>query len=181
MKFDPLTNSHSTGTSVRDAACYVLWSLARAFSKEDLQPYSLQLARAAVDLAVGDREVSIRRAGSAAFQENVGRMVSRCFRTLKRYLDIQILTNRFFGLACNRSGSLPPWYRRSRQNGLLFRLRSPDSLPRLCARSRRVSISLHLNLAVRPSRPSFADIFDLPCVLFAPQTRSLPFLPPRAL
>lgn len=75
MTFDPRTSSHSTGTSVRDAACYVLWSLARAFTKEDMAPHALALARQSVALAVADREVSIRRAGSAAFQENVGRMV----------------------------------------------------------------------------------------------------------
>ncbi|CDZ98449.1 Beta-tubulin folding cofactor D [Phaffia rhodozyma] len=72
--FDPRTSSHSTGTSVRDAACYILWSLPRAFSKTDMEPYALKLARASITLAVSDREVTIRRAGSAAFQENVGRM-----------------------------------------------------------------------------------------------------------
>ncbi|CAO1637002.1 unnamed protein product [Parajaminaea phylloscopi] len=66
--------SHSNGTAVRDAACYVLWSLARAYPKESLRPFSLSLAQRLVILALMDREISIRRAASAAFQECVGRL-----------------------------------------------------------------------------------------------------------
>ena len=63
------------GSSVRDAACYVLWSLARAQNMDDLRPFALDLARALVATSVFDREIHIRRAASAAFQENVGRTV----------------------------------------------------------------------------------------------------------
>lgn len=64
------------GTSVRDSAAYVLWSLARTLTPQQVQPYSQQLAERLVCIAVFDREVSIRRAASAAFQEAVGRWVS---------------------------------------------------------------------------------------------------------
>ena len=63
------------GSNVRDAAAYVLWSFARSSSKEVLEPYGVQLAQSLVIVALFDREIHIRRAASAAFQENVGRMV----------------------------------------------------------------------------------------------------------
>jgi tubulin-specific chaperone D len=61
---------------VRDAASYVLWSLARAQSPKTLAPHASDLARQLVTVALFDREVHIRRAASAAFQEHVGRTVS---------------------------------------------------------------------------------------------------------
>ncbi|WFD34119.1 hypothetical protein MCUN1_000951 [Malassezia cuniculi] len=60
------------GTNVRDAACYVLWAAAR-LRVDDLKPVSQAVsARLAVVMTL-DREVTIRRAASAAFQEWVGR------------------------------------------------------------------------------------------------------------
>jgi len=64
------------GSSVRDSAAYVLWSLARTLTPDQARPYAQQLAERLVCVAVFDREVSIRRAASAAFQEAVGRWVS---------------------------------------------------------------------------------------------------------
>jgi hypothetical protein len=61
---------------VRDATSYVLWSLARAHDPKTLAPYASDLARRLVTVALFDREVHIRRAASAAFQEHVGRTVS---------------------------------------------------------------------------------------------------------
>ena len=61
---------------MRDAASYVLWSLARAHDPETLAPYASDLARRLVTVALFDREIHIRRAASAAFQEHVGRTVS---------------------------------------------------------------------------------------------------------
>ena len=63
------------GSSVRDSACYVLWSLARAQNLDELRPFALDLAQALAAASVFDREIHIRRAASAAFQENVGRTV----------------------------------------------------------------------------------------------------------
>ncbi|VDM60431.1 unnamed protein product [Angiostrongylus costaricensis] len=64
---------HAFGSNVRDAACYVLWAFARAYDPHDLTNYIETVARSLVCVALFDREVNIRRAASAAFQENVGR------------------------------------------------------------------------------------------------------------
>jgi hypothetical protein len=73
--FDPFITTHSTGSAVRDAAFYALWSFARCFSPAELAPWAERLACACVGASVSDREVGIRRSGSAAFQEGVGRLV----------------------------------------------------------------------------------------------------------
>jgi hypothetical protein len=63
------------GSHVRDSACYVCWSFARAYRPEDLVHFATSLAAQLVVVSVYDREINIRRAASAAFQENVGRLV----------------------------------------------------------------------------------------------------------
>ncbi|KAJ3162190.1 hypothetical protein HDU88_007113 [Geranomyces variabilis] len=73
LKFDQRRGAHSIGSHVRDAACYVCWSFARAYAPEIVAPFVSDLARALVVVSLCDREVNIRRAASAAFQENVGR------------------------------------------------------------------------------------------------------------
>ncbi|KAF8327012.1 ARM repeat-containing protein [Cantharellus anzutake] len=73
LYFDVRRGSHSIGSNVRDAAAYVIWSLARAQTNDSLLPFATELARRLVAVSVYDREIHIRRAASAAFQENVGR------------------------------------------------------------------------------------------------------------
>ncbi|KAI8577490.1 hypothetical protein K450DRAFT_212781 [Umbelopsis ramanniana AG] len=73
LKFDLKRGSHSIGSNVRDAACYVCWSFARAYAPEVIQSYVGQVAHSLVCVSVYDREINVRRAASAAFQENVGR------------------------------------------------------------------------------------------------------------
>ncbi|KAH8549512.1 armadillo-type protein [Umbelopsis sp. PMI_123] len=73
LKFDLKRGSHSIGSNVRDAACYVCWSFARAYAPEVIQSYVAQVANSLVCVSVYDREINVRRAASAAFQENVGR------------------------------------------------------------------------------------------------------------
>ncbi|GAA5841004.1 hypothetical protein JCM5353_004871 [Sporobolomyces roseus] len=73
LLFDRRRNMQTIGSSVRDSAAYVLWSLARTLTPDQARPYAQQLAERLVCVAVFDREVSIRRAASAAFQEAVGR------------------------------------------------------------------------------------------------------------
>lgn len=48
----------SVGSHIRDAACYVCWSFARAFSTTDIQPYVEEIAGALLAVACYDREVN---------------------------------------------------------------------------------------------------------------------------
>jgi tubulin-specific chaperone D len=75
LLFDIRKGAHSVGSSVRDAASYVLWALARSQDGPGLKPHALSLAHRLVSVSLYDREIHIRRAASAAFQENVGRLV----------------------------------------------------------------------------------------------------------
>ncbi|KAI9218453.1 armadillo-type protein [Blastocladiella britannica] len=73
LAFDQRRGSHSVGSHVRDAACYVCWAFARAYAPAVMAPHVAQLAPVLVTTSLYDREVHVRRAASAAFQENVGR------------------------------------------------------------------------------------------------------------
>lgn len=75
LYFDIRKGAHSVGSNVRDAASYVLWSLARAQSPSALAPHAQNLAQRLVAVSLFDREIHIRRAASATFQEYVGRTV----------------------------------------------------------------------------------------------------------
>ncbi|KAG5648314.1 hypothetical protein DXG03_004886 [Asterophora parasitica] len=71
--FDLRKGAHSIGSNVRDAAAYVIWALARTQDSSALAPHSQSLAQRLTAVALYDREIHIRRAASAAFQEHVGR------------------------------------------------------------------------------------------------------------
>ena len=73
IHFDVLRGQHSVGQHVRDAACYVCWAFARAYSPDVMKPHIKELSEAMLLTALFDREINCRRAASAAFQENVGR------------------------------------------------------------------------------------------------------------
>ncbi|KAI0283960.1 TBCD protein [Russula aff. rugulosa BPL654] len=73
LYFDIRKGAHSIGSNVRDAATYALWSLPRAYEASTIAPLSEKLAKNLVSVSTYDREVHIRRAASAAFQEYVGR------------------------------------------------------------------------------------------------------------
>ncbi|KAM8845147.1 tubulin-specific chaperone D isoform 1-T1 [Spinachia spinachia] len=73
LSYDEKRGACSVGSNVRDAACYVCWSFARAYEPKELEPFVTQIASSLVITAVFDRNVNCRRAASAAFQENVGR------------------------------------------------------------------------------------------------------------
>ncbi|CCG82037.1 Tubulin-folding cofactor D [Taphrina deformans PYCC 5710] len=73
LRFDIKKGSHSIGTSVRDAACYTMWSILRCYRTDLLQPFGSAIANALIVVALFDREISVRRAASAAYQEGVGR------------------------------------------------------------------------------------------------------------
>ncbi|CAH8535750.1 unnamed protein product [Heterobilharzia americana] len=71
--FDDRSGDHKYGSNVRDAGCYVCWAFARAYHPKDFVDYVVPIATALVLVSLFDREVGVRRAGAAAFQENVGR------------------------------------------------------------------------------------------------------------
>ncbi|CAG0892864.1 unnamed protein product [Cyprideis torosa] len=71
--YDVPQGSFSVGSHVRDAACYLAWSFARAYDPVVLAPFVPELARSLLVMTCFDREINCRRAASAAFQENVGR------------------------------------------------------------------------------------------------------------
>jgi hypothetical protein len=71
--FEQRRSSHSIGSNVRDSACYIFWSFARAYHREVLKPFANQIAIKLCVASISDREIQVRRAASAAFQENVGR------------------------------------------------------------------------------------------------------------
>ncbi|KNE71279.1 hypothetical protein AMAG_20325 [Allomyces macrogynus ATCC 38327] len=73
LSFDIRRGNFSIGSHVRDAACYVCWSFARAYAPHIMKPHVHSLAPSLVCVSLYDREVNVRRAASAAFQENVGR------------------------------------------------------------------------------------------------------------
>ncbi|KAK4314199.1 hypothetical protein Pmani_014498 [Petrolisthes manimaculis] len=73
LVYDELRGQCSVGANIRDAACYLCWSMARAYHPQQLAPYIQQLATGLLIVALFDREIPCRRAGSAAFQEHVGR------------------------------------------------------------------------------------------------------------
>lgn len=74
LSFDLSKGTYSVGAHVRDAACYTCWSIARAYDAADLAPHVHRLSAALVVAALFDREVNVRRAAAAAFQECVGRL-----------------------------------------------------------------------------------------------------------
>tara|TARA_B110000285_G_C15119967_1_gene616509 strand:- start:670 stop:1287 length:618 start_codon:yes stop_codon:yes gene_type:complete len=73
LVYDVNKGNHSVGAHVRDSACYVVWSFARAYSPEIMQPHVNTLANKLIIVSLFDREVNCRRAASATFQECVGR------------------------------------------------------------------------------------------------------------
>ncbi|KAG0236252.1 hypothetical protein BGW41_000513 [Actinomortierella wolfii] len=103
LKFDLKRGAHSVGSNVRDASCYVCWSFARAYSPEILSSHVRDLSNTLVAVSVFDRDINIRRAASAAFQENVGRMGifphGIDIVTIADYFAVGNLSNSFLNVA----------------------------------------------------------------------------------
>ncbi|THH31463.1 hypothetical protein EUX98_g2716 [Antrodiella citrinella] len=56
LYFDIRQGAHSIGSSVRDAASYVIWSLAKAQSVDALAPFMLDLSQKLITVSIYDRE-----------------------------------------------------------------------------------------------------------------------------
>ncbi|TKY90576.1 hypothetical protein EX895_000574 [Sporisorium graminicola] len=100
LLFDVRRGAHSVGSNVRDAACYVVWALARSNDAESIRPHAIEMAKRLVAVATLDRDVSIRRAASAAFQESVGRLV-----LFPHGIDVIKVTD-FYAVSVRRSAFL---------------------------------------------------------------------------
>lgn len=74
IEFDEQLGKQCFGRVVRDAACYVCWTLSRSYDPSHLAPFVNAVACALVCITLFDREVMCRRAAAAAFQECVGRL-----------------------------------------------------------------------------------------------------------
>ena len=97
LVFEQEKSTYSVGSHVRDAAAYLCWSMSRAFSEDILKPFLSDLAKALVTASLFDRELNVRRAASAAFQECVGRL-----GTLPHGIDI-INTLDYFSVGNRRA------------------------------------------------------------------------------
>lgn len=71
--YDINRGNHSVGSHVRDSACYVVWSFARAYTADIMKPHIHTLSNKLMIASLFDREVNCRRAASATYQECVGR------------------------------------------------------------------------------------------------------------
>lgn len=100
LAYDEMRGAYSVGAHVRDAACYVAWAFARAYEPAIIAPFIKQIARALLVVTTFDREVNVRRAASAAFQENVGRQ-----GTLPHGIDI-VTTADFFAVGIRSNAYL---------------------------------------------------------------------------
>lgn len=143
LYFDIRKGAHSIGSNVRDAAAYVLWALARTQDPATLKPHATNLANRLASVAIYDREVHIRRAASAAYQEHVGRMVSGTCYTL----PIEPRCTEY-SLRGDALESLPPWDRRVGKDGFLFSEYTSERLPRRGARGCPVRVCLSLCASV---------------------------------
>ncbi|CAG2104205.1 unnamed protein product, partial [Medioppia subpectinata] len=93
LLFDELKDTFSIGSNVRDAACYVCWSLSRAYDSLVIQQFVHRLAPTLVCVVCFDRQVNYRRAAFAAIQEFVGRT-----QVFPHGLEVLLLTD-FHALA----------------------------------------------------------------------------------
>lgn len=98
LLYEELRGNYTSGKIVRDAACYICWSFARAFEPTVIRPFVESIATTLITVAVFDKEVIIRRAAAAAFQENVGRQ-----GTFPNGIDIITKVDHFSVQLINRS------------------------------------------------------------------------------
>ncbi|PVZ98192.1 hypothetical protein BB558_005821 [Smittium angustum] len=94
LKYEIMRGGHMVGDNVRDAACYMAWCLARSdFKKAFLKDLVNELAKTLVCVMLFDKEVHVRRAASAAFQEFVGRSGSEGGVEFPHGIDVLLLAD----------------------------------------------------------------------------------------
>ncbi|KAG4301842.1 hypothetical protein PCK1_001818 [Pneumocystis canis] len=73
LVFEQRRGTQYLGNNVRDAACYIAWSIFRRYSIDDVTHLFPLLTESLLTVALFDKETNIRRAASSAYQEGVGR------------------------------------------------------------------------------------------------------------
>ncbi|KAH9423999.1 hypothetical protein DERP_008847 [Dermatophagoides pteronyssinus] len=71
--YEQIKGSFVAGSNVRDAACYICWSMARAYDGKSIAQFVSHLAPNLLNVACFDPQVNCRRAASAVIQELAGR------------------------------------------------------------------------------------------------------------
>ncbi|OTF77160.1 hypothetical protein BLA29_002446, partial [Euroglyphus maynei] len=71
--YEQIKGSFVAGSNVRDAACYICWSMARAYDGQSIAQFVSHLAPNLLNVACFDPQVNCRRAASAVIQELAGR------------------------------------------------------------------------------------------------------------
>eukprot|EP01059_Diplonema_ambulator_P034374 TRINITY_DN7650_c0_g1_i4.p1 TRINITY_DN7650_c0_g1~~TRINITY_DN7650_c0_g1_i4.p1 ORF type:complete len:739 (+),score=198.75 TRINITY_DN7650_c0_g1_i4:318-2534(+) len=74
LRYEVCKGTFSVGRHVRDAGCYVCWAFARAYAPADIASYAESMSASLLAAACFDKEISVRRAAAAAFQECIGRL-----------------------------------------------------------------------------------------------------------
>lgn len=67
LLFEDVEGLSSSGSIVRDAACFISWSLAKFYEKETLAPFVDELAGNLLLTALLDKEGMCRRGAAASF------------------------------------------------------------------------------------------------------------------
>ncbi|KAL7058186.1 hypothetical protein AAHC03_016752 [Spirometra sp. Aus1] len=102
--YDEKSGDCNYGSNVRDAACYCCWAFARAYKASDFAPHVEVVSRKLILSALFDRELNVRRAAAAAFQENAGRqgqfphgieIITTC-----DYFAVGNISNCYLNLSC---------------------------------------------------------------------------------
>ncbi|KAH7637282.1 hypothetical protein HUG17_7488 [Dermatophagoides farinae] len=71
--YEQIKGSFVSGSNVRDAACYICWSMARAYDGKSIAQFVAHLAPILLNVVCFDRQLNCRRAASAVIQELAGR------------------------------------------------------------------------------------------------------------
>ncbi|VDL94516.1 unnamed protein product [Schistocephalus solidus] len=102
--YDEKSGDCNYGSNVRDAACYCCWAFARAYKASDFASHVEGVSRKLILSALFDRELNVRRAAAAAFQENAGRqgqfphgieIITTC-----DYFAVGNISNCYLNLSC---------------------------------------------------------------------------------
>ena len=73
LLFEEIQGIHSKGNTVRDSACFIVWSLSRFYEKNIMKPFISEFSKNLLITALFDKDGNCRKAAAASFQENVGR------------------------------------------------------------------------------------------------------------